>query len=660
MNWITKKIILIFSMIVFLPIISLPQSNTSSFFPKSLKAVVGTEFTYQTHFELMQHDTVSMYKLLKAPVGMTIDSVKGLISWMPTKKGDFSVEAAAYSKYGRVSTQYLSIEVVNFLGTISGTVKNSSNVPLPNVQILILNKRPTIEAIIFDDEMTLVTDSSGMYTAQVDSGSYYIEAIPFWNPKSMLASISANTKYLSQWYNNSPTLSGATAVNVLNSTAVPINFTLHQFVKPVNETISGVVTDTSGTPISNAEVVVSLASNTSSGSVALPEGVRMTDFEDSSFGVFVRVLFTAMTGKDGKYSITADSGMAYFVSAHTRGYLLQYYNVQNNVLNADTLKLQQNTTGINFRLTPVSAATASISGSVKDSSGTGVVSRVILYLSNKTAMHRYYDWDRYSRSVHTDSTGLFTFEKIPNGKYIIQVVPFQSYMPAFYKATDCGVRSPKLADTIVVTNNQSVSGLNVCVKDVSGNGGGSISGVVRDANGIGLSGVAISAIGSNGNRDNLYSVTGSNGSYQITNLDKGSYIINADKVGYNSAALSNVTIDYSSGIFNTNGSNLVLSVNTVTNVKTASILPGNFELGQNYPNPFNPSTVIKYSIPTNGYVQIKLYDVIGREVSTLVKGQMNAGNYSITFNAQSLPSGIYFYRIQADNFVQTKKMILLK
>jgi hypothetical protein len=367
-----------------------------------------------------------------------------------------------------------------------------------------------------------------------------------------------------------------------------------------------------------------------------------------------------MTGKDGKYSITADSGMAYFVSAHSRGYLLQYYNGQNNVLNADTLILHQNTTGINFKLTPVSAATASISGSVKDSSGIGVVSRVILYVSNKAAIHGYYDWDRYSRSVHTDSTGLFTFEKIPNGKYIIQVAPFQNYMPAFYKATDCGVRSPKLADTIVVTNNQSVSGLSVCVKDATGNGGGSVSGFVRNANGIGLSGVAISAIGSNGNPDNLFSVTGSNGSYQITNLDDGSYVISADKVGYNSAALSNVAIDYSSGIFNTNGSNLVLPVNTITDVKTAEVLPGNFVLGQNYPNPFNPSTVIKYSIPTNSYVQIKLYDVIGREVSTLAKGQMNAGTYSITFNAESLPSGIYFYRIQAGNFVQTKKMILLK
>ena len=200
----------------------------------------------------------------------------------------------------------------------------------------------------------------------------------------------------------------------------------------------------------------------------------------------------------------------------------------------------------------------------------------------------------------------------------------------------------------------------ICVKPANGNGGGSVSGFVRDANGVGLSGVAVSVIGSNGNPDNLYSVTGSNGSYQITNVDAGSYVISADKIGFNSSTLNNVNIDYSSGVFDSNNSNLVLSVNSITEVETHASLPSNFELGQNYPNPFNPSTVIKYSIPFNSFVQIKVFDVIGREINTLVKGQMNAGTYNITLNADNMPSGIYFYRIEAGNFVQTKKMILLK
>ncbi|MCW8961442.1 MAG: T9SS type A sorting domain-containing protein, partial [Ignavibacteriaceae bacterium] len=81
---------------------------------------------------------------------------------------------------------------------------------------------------------------------------------------------------------------------------------------------------------------------------------------------------------------------------------------------------------------------------------------------------------------------------------------------------------------------------------------------------------------------------------------------------------------------------------------------------QNYPNPFNPSTTIRFSIINPDVVKIKIYDVLGREVKTLVNEFKQAGTYEIQFNASSLASGIYLYRIESGNFVQTKKMILLK
>lgn len=85
-----------------------------------------------------------------------------------------------------------------------------------------------------------------------------------------------------------------------------------------------------------------------------------------------------------------------------------------------------------------------------------------------------------------------------------------------------------------------------------------------------------------------------------------------------------------------------------------------FELYNNYPNPFNPATTIDYSVPKSSLVTIKIYDVLGREVKTLVNGEKIPGNYSVIFNDSNLPSGIYFYRMQAGSFVSTKKMILLK
>jgi photosystem II stability/assembly factor-like uncharacterized protein len=88
--------------------------------------------------------------------------------------------------------------------------------------------------------------------------------------------------------------------------------------------------------------------------------------------------------------------------------------------------------------------------------------------------------------------------------------------------------------------------------------------------------------------------------------------------------------------------------------------PLEFVLVQNYPNPFNPATRIQYSVRGSGFVSLKVYDVLGREVRTLVNENLQAGSYAMTFDATGLASGIYFYRLQAGEFVDTKRLVLLK
>lgn len=88
--------------------------------------------------------------------------------------------------------------------------------------------------------------------------------------------------------------------------------------------------------------------------------------------------------------------------------------------------------------------------------------------------------------------------------------------------------------------------------------------------------------------------------------------------------------------------------------------PGEFILFQNYPNPFNPSTKIKYKIANTGFVNLKIYDVLGKEVATLINKEMNVGRYEVEFDAFGLPSGIYFYKLKAGFFVKTRKMVLLR
>ena len=92
-----------------------------------------------------------------------------------------------------------------------------------------------------------------------------------------------------------------------------------------------------------------------------------------------------------------------------------------------------------------------------------------------------------------------------------------------------------------------------------------------------------------------------------------------------------------------------------------NIVPLNYSVSQNFPNPFNPSTIIKYQLPQNSFVSLKVYNSLGQETATLVSGMVNAGTYEVQFNASNLSSGVYYYVINAgNNFVQTKKMILIK
>ena len=134
--------------------------------------------------------------------------------------------------------------------------------------------------------------------------------------------------------------------------------------------------------------------------------------------------------------------------------------------------------------------------------------------------------------------------------------------------------------------------------------------------------------------------------------DDGHYIIYGDRKPHSHSNVSDILL----AKINLNGTSDIGETN--------NSLPSGFILEQNYPNPFNPSTIIKYSIPVSAFTQIKVYDMLGMEITTLLNEYMQAGNYEMEFNAEFfagiLPNGIYFYRIIAGEYSDTKKMILLK
>ena len=98
----------------------------------------------------------------------------------------------------------------------------------------------------------------------------------------------------------------------------------------------------------------------------------------------------------------------------------------------------------------------------------------------------------------------------------------------------------------------------------------------------------------------------------------------------------------------------------VNSKEKEQIIPKEYSLYQNYPNPFNPTTTIKFDLPNDGLVQLEIFDILGRRIVSLLEEYKTAGSYEQVFNASSLASGVYVYKLQAGDFVSSKKMILLK
>ncbi|MBK8946740.1 MAG: T9SS type A sorting domain-containing protein [Ignavibacteriae bacterium] len=106
---------------------------------------------------------------------------------------------------------------------------------------------------------------------------------------------------------------------------------------------------------------------------------------------------------------------------------------------------------------------------------------------------------------------------------------------------------------------------------------------------------------------------------------------------------------------------IILTYDFLSNIDNHyHLIEAEYLLSQNYPNPFNPTTIINYSLKKEGFTTLKIYDILGSEITTLVSENKFAGSYTIEFDGSNLSNGVYFYTINSGNFHQTKKMILIK
>jgi hypothetical protein len=139
-------------------------------------------------------------------------------------------------------------------------------------------------------------------------------------------------------------------------------------------------------------------------------------------------------------------------------------------------------------------------------------------------------------------------------------------------------------------------------------------------------------------------------------LDNGNMWTGVDFINHGRAAFVSPSVGWSWG-----GPNVIYKwTGDPLPVENTSEIIQDFHLEQNCPNPFNPSTTIQFQISNSSFVNLKVYDILGREVTTLVNEENPAGSYEVNFDAGGLSSGIYFYKLQTSNYVETRKMLLLK
>ncbi|MGE5449494.1 MAG: T9SS type A sorting domain-containing protein, partial [Bacteroidales bacterium] len=175
---------------------------------------------------------------------------------------------------------------------------------------------------------------------------------------------------------------------------------------------------------------------------------------------------------------------------------------------------------------------------------------------------------------------------------------------------------------------------------------------------IGLSDHNVSSLAINSG-GHIFAGTYEGGVFRSTDNGENWTPINA---GLTNPMVSSLGVSPSGHIFaGTTGSGVFRSVLSTTSVKENSEMPFSCELSQNYPNPFNSSTTLGYSLHKPGNVVLKIYDMLGNELQTLINEFHTPGEYTIIFNAQSLSNGIYFYKLQVDGGLeQTRKMILIR
>jgi protocatechuate 3,4-dioxygenase beta subunit len=538
-------------------------------------------------------------------------------------------------------------------GAIAGTITDVDQTPLPDILVVVWNKSSKPSSHFHKGgSSTAKTDSSGNYLiSELQPGNYLVSAtrLDWWN-------------YQTIWYDSASTSAKATPVTVKNdSTSSEIDFAFPR-ARQLGSISGTVVSDSGGTAIANALIQASQVS-----------GSKRSNCRQRPTSI-------ARTDENGNYTLSDLLEGDYRLSVRFDGFSEFYDNVQDKddampvtVVGGDT------TAGINFGI-PISPGESSIAGTVTDdSTDLPIVGAVIGVFPSFNSWSQHPGWHHYKLfyAVTSDSSGNYSVGGLPAGSYVVSSWA-RGYIAEYYD----NHTNPRDADIITLDGVVDTSGIDFALipgrkfdfDDQADNGElGSISGLVTSPEGQAVEGTYVYAM----DADRVMrasEATGPDGQYTLGGLPEGQYYLVASRMPYkinyynqasSAANASAVAID--AATLDVSSVNFQLSDDQATssNQGPNEGVPADYALAQNYPNPFNPTTTISYSLPEAGKVRLLIYNLRGELVRTLVDGHQSASSYQIVWNGedrlgQIVPSGIYLYRLQAGNFSQIRRMVLLK
>ncbi|MCA9733181.1 carboxypeptidase regulatory-like domain-containing protein [candidate division KSB1 bacterium] len=549
-----------------------------------------------------------------------------------------------------------NLPVKSFNAIISGHVFDKANQPLQSAWV---NVRP-VEILRCYESPEGMDDRCGYQTsgwAQTDSNGYYEVKNLAEGEYFAHAQYWSGISYGEIWYENSATVEGATPIQ-LPEDGIVTDADFHIDVHPIYGTIAGTVRDAAtGQPITRAHVEL------------MPVG------SDRIAAPIYFWNYAVAVDENGRFDFSWLPEGDYLVSAYSNG-AFTYYPDASVAEFADTLHVSGGKNlEIEFNMVPRKNGNGSISGWI-GSQASALQMEVGVIIARPTITVLVWPESEMFYSAVSNPDGTYELNGLPEGEYYLYGFA-SNFIPEYYN----DVYDPSKATFVRVESGNPATGIDfelmpafIFNRDEAGNpalgGTAQISGLVTNNDNVPLANANVYLLDNAGNVV-AAARTNSNGEYLFAGVQNGQYHLQATHFGNtsqyndNSASLENAPVVLVNG--DLADVNFILTEGTSTSVgeKEEVKLPTGLQLLGNYPNPFNPQTKIKFVLGEDSHVTLNIYNLLGRKVATLLDSDIDAGEYSVTWDARDkngaqLGTGLYFYQITTKYGMKTGKMILQK